>query len=84
MSLHGAALTVRGHAAERKGFYDLHGEVALKSGMPDGSGGTKGGSYAFTSDQCDEIFRAFFGTDNPFAALEGAHLRYSAKRHVAF
>jgi DnaJ-class molecular chaperone len=60
------------HAAERKGFYDLHGEEALKSGIPDGAGGKRGGSYSFTSEKCEAIFTAFFGTSNPFEALEGA------------
>ena len=59
-------------AAECKGFYDMHGEAALKNGMSDRSGGTKGGTYSFAPSQCDDVFRGFFGTDNPFAALEGA------------
>ena len=59
-------------AAKTKAFYDLHGEELLKVGKPDGKGGTKGGIYAFHPDKCDAIFAAFFGTDNPFEALEGA------------
>ena len=49
----------------------MHGEAALKSGMPDGDGGAKGGTYTFSPAHCDAVFAAFFGTDNPFEALEG-------------
>jgi hypothetical protein len=59
------------HAAERRGFYDLHGEEALKSGIPDGKGGKRGGQYSFSPAKCEEIFSSFFGTSNPFEAIEG-------------
>lgn len=59
--------------AERKGTYDLHGEEVLKHGKPDDSGERKGGIYTFKPAACDQIFNSFFGTSNPFEALEGAH-----------
>jgi hypothetical protein len=59
-------------AAERKGFYDLHGEAALKNGTSDGDGGTKGGFYSFAPSSAEAVFAGFFGTENPFEALEGA------------
>jgi DnaJ-class molecular chaperone len=58
-------------AAQWKGIYDVGGEQILKQGRSDGDGGTRGGTYAFQDVQCDRIFRKFFGTDNPFEALEG-------------
>ena len=56
--------------AKRKGFFDLHGEEALKHGKPDGNGGTKGAFYNFDSSDCTRIFTSFFGTNNPYEALE--------------
>lgn len=57
---------------ERKGLYDLLGESALKQGVPDGAGGTTGGSYSFNIEMGpDEVFARFFGTLNPYEALQG-------------
>ena len=58
-------------AAERKGFYDLHGEEPLKNARHDANGLVKGGIYQFNPSRCEEIFSTFFGTTNPFEALEG-------------
>eukprot|EP00892_Ulva_mutabilis_P004775 jgi/Ulvmu1/266/UM001_0270.1 len=55
---------------ERKGFYDLHGEELLKNARTDPNGLVKGGIYTFTPHSCADIFSAFFGTTNPFEALE--------------
>lgn len=53
-----------------KGFYDLFGEDALKFGIPDNKGGTKGGFFTFDPDTAPaEVFRTFFGTTNPYEAL---------------
>eukprot|EP00951_Prasinocladus_malaysianus_P001307 scaffold8981_cov40-Prasinocladus_malaysianus.AAC.1 len=53
-----------------KGFYDLFGEDALKLGIPDNKGGTKGGFYTFDPEVDPlEVFRKFFGTSNPYEAL---------------
>uniref|UniRef100_A0A061RV16 DnaJ homolog subfamily B member 4 n=1 Tax=Tetraselmis sp. GSL018 TaxID=582737 RepID=A0A061RV16_9CHLO len=53
-----------------KGFYDLFGEDALKNGIPDNKGGVKGGFFSFDDEKDpDEVFRKFFGTNNPFEAL---------------
>lgn len=54
--------------AKLKGFYDLYGEEGLKEGVSDGRGGMKGGFYSFKRDPL-EIFEVFFGTKNPFTAL---------------
>ena len=50
---------------EKRAIYDMYGEEGLKAGVPDGKGGMKGGFSSATEP--DEIFRRFFGTDNPFA-----------------
>eukprot|EP01029_Cantina_marsupialis_P028305 TRINITY_DN775998_c0_g1_i1.p1 TRINITY_DN775998_c0_g1~~TRINITY_DN775998_c0_g1_i1.p1 ORF type:complete len:305 (+),score=90.62 TRINITY_DN775998_c0_g1_i1:32-946(+) len=47
---------------EYRAIYDSFGEVGLKSG----ESSHMGGSYKFKNNS-DEIFAAFFGTDNPFA-----------------
>jgi len=53
-----------------KGFYDLFGEDALKYGIPDNKGGKKGGFYKFNEEEGPhEVFRKFFGTNNPYEAL---------------
>jgi len=52
-----------------KGFYDLYGEEGIKYGVTDGKGTKKGGFYA-TKKTPLETFVEFFGTENPFAALE--------------
>lgn len=53
-----------------KGFYDLFGEDALKFGIPDNKGGTKGGFFKFDVENGPhEVFRKFFGTNNPYEAL---------------
>ena len=52
-----------------KGFYDLYGEEGIKYGVTDGKGSKKGGFYACKKTPL-EIFVEFFGTENPFAALE--------------
>ena len=57
-------------AAKVKGFYDLYGETGIKQGVPDGNGGWKGGFYTFEDGKADEIFVSFFGTNNPYAALQ--------------
>jgi DnaJ family protein B protein 13 len=51
-----------------KGFYDLYGEEGLKRGVTDGKGGRRGGFYEFSQAPV-EVFNAFFGTDNPYKAL---------------
>jgi len=51
--------------SEKRAIYDQYGEEGLKAGVPDGKGGMKGG-FTAPSDP-EEIFRSFFGTDNPFA-----------------
>jgi DnaJ-class molecular chaperone len=58
-------------AAERKGTYDLYGEEVLKHGKADENGIRKGGIYEFKPSACNQIFNSFFGTSNPFEALEG-------------
>lgn len=57
-------------AAKVKGFYDLYGETGIKQGVPDGNGGWKGGFYTFEDGTADETFVSFFGTNNPYAALQ--------------
>eukprot|EP00873_Tetraselmis_striata_P008228 jgi/Tetstr1/428492/TSEL_018503.t1 len=53
-----------------KGFYDLFGEDALKFGIPDNKGGTKGGFFTYDPEAAPaETFRKFFGTNNPYEAL---------------
>ncbi|QDZ23738.1 DnaJ-like protein [Chloropicon primus] len=52
-----------------KGFYDLYGEEGIKYGVTDGKGTKKGGFYACKKTPL-ETFVEFFGTENPFAALE--------------
>lgn len=54
--------------ARNKGFYDLYGEEGLKRGITDGKGGRRGGFYEFSSSPL-LVFCAFFGTDNPYKAL---------------
>lgn len=53
-----------------KGFYDLFGEDALKNGIPDNKGGVKGGFFKWdASTGPADVFMRFFGTNNPFEAL---------------
>ena len=52
-----------------KGFYDLYGEDGIKHGVHDGVGNVKGGFYKIQKTPL-ETFVDFFGTENPFAALE--------------
>ncbi len=52
-----------------KGFYDLYGEEGIKYGVTDGKGTKKGGFYECKKTPL-KIFVEFFGTENPFAALE--------------
>ena len=52
-----------------KGFYDLYGEEGIKYGVTDGKGTKKGGFYEIKKTPL-ETFIEFFGTENPFAALE--------------
>jgi DnaJ-class molecular chaperone len=54
--------------AKCKGFYDLYGEEGLKRGVTDGKGGRRGGFYAFEKAPTS-VFASFFGTDNPYKAL---------------
>jgi len=51
-----------------KGFYDLYGEEGLKVGLSDGKGGRRGGFYEFSKSP-EEVFANFFGTQNPYMAL---------------
>lgn len=59
-------------AAQLKSIYDKDGEEALKYGKPDGHGGVRGGGYSFGKEQSMKTFSDFFGTENPYEALEGA------------
>ncbi|GIL70116.1 hypothetical protein Vretimale_3382 [Volvox reticuliferus] len=62
-----------------KGFYDLYGEDALKDGLPDGKGGLKGPMYRFSpEDSPGAIFQRFFGTNNPYEALEALSSQFEA------
>jgi len=63
--------------AEHKAVFDAFGEVALKEGVPDGDGGTLGGSYRYSADP-QALFEAFFGVANPFEAVV-AEAQYKAK-----
>eukprot|EP00238_Polyblepharides_amylifera_P006964 CAMPEP_0196573820 /NCGR_PEP_ID=MMETSP1081-20130531/3655_1 /TAXON_ID=36882 /ORGANISM="Pyramimonas amylifera, Strain CCMP720" /LENGTH=339 /DNA_ID=CAMNT_0041891657 /DNA_START=311 /DNA_END=1330 /DNA_ORIENTATION=- len=54
--------------ARNKGFYDLYGEEGLKQGVTDGKGGRRGGFYTFDRSPT-VVFSDFFGTDNPYKAL---------------
>jgi len=56
--------------AARRAIFDQYGEAGLKSGIPDGQGGVKGGKYQFNNNAV-EIFSAFFGTSSPFADILG-------------
>mmetsp|Transcript_5548 Transcript_5548/g.6383 ORF Transcript_5548/g.6383 Transcript_5548/m.6383 type:complete len:341 (-) Transcript_5548:411-1433(-) len=60
---------------KNKGFYDLYGEDGLKNGTTDGKAGKKGGFYKFTSTPT-AIFEGFFGTKNPYAALNEISERF--------
>uniref|UniRef100_A0A7S0WWK1 J domain-containing protein n=1 Tax=Pyramimonas obovata TaxID=1411642 RepID=A0A7S0WWK1_9CHLO len=53
---------------KNKGFYDLYGEEGLKQGVTDGKGGRKGGFYCFEKSPIS-VFCDFFGTNNPYQAL---------------
>lgn len=48
-------------------MYDQYGEYVLKSGLPSAKGLLKGG-YAFQGNSY-EIFKKFFGTDNPYCDI---------------
>jgi DnaJ-class molecular chaperone len=50
---------------EKRAIYDQYGEEGLRNGVPDGSGGVRGGFNA--SVDPSSIFEQFFGTANPFA-----------------
>uniref|UniRef100_A0A7S0V4F8 J domain-containing protein n=1 Tax=Polytomella parva TaxID=51329 RepID=A0A7S0V4F8_9CHLO len=53
-----------------KGTYDLYGEETLKSGLFD-STGTKVAPYRFDPKTTPaQVFERFFGTNNPYEALE--------------
>mmetsp|Transcript_24158 Transcript_24158/g.63799 ORF Transcript_24158/g.63799 Transcript_24158/m.63799 type:complete len:318 (-) Transcript_24158:523-1476(-) len=54
----------------RRAIFDQYGEAGLKNGVPDGSGGVKGGKYQFNNN-ATEIFTTFFGTSSPFADILG-------------
>ena len=60
-----------------KGFFDLYGEEGLKDGVSDGRGGVKGGFYTFSRDPI-AIFEEFFGTKNPFTALNNIQGAFQA------
>ena len=51
----------------KKAIYDQHGEEGLKGGVPTSSGSFTE-AYIF-GDNADEIFKKFFGTDNPYSDL---------------
>lgn len=62
---------------EKRKIFDMYGEDGLKGGgMPGGSGGmpfvfktsSGGAPFNFTSHDPSEIFKQFFGTNNPFDA----------------
>ncbi|CAG9462517.1 unnamed protein product [Pedinophyceae sp. YPF-701] len=55
---------------ERKGIYDLFGSAGLTDGVYSNTGEKKGGNYVFdpASDPF-KVFANFFGTANPFQAL---------------
>lgn len=67
---------------EKKRIYDQVGEEGLRGGMPEGGfpeganpfagmGGNGGGgarTFHFSRGNADDIFKAFFGTSDPFAA----------------
>jgi len=55
----------------RRAIFDQYGVQGLKQGIPDGTGGIKGGSYRFGNNAA-EIFKHFFGTASPFADIMGA------------
>ena len=62
---------------KKKEIYDKYGEEGLKGGLggaSDGSGGPGGFSYTFHGDP-REIFKSFFGTDDPFSNIFGSHSR---------
>jgi DnaJ family protein B protein 13 len=54
--------------SKNKGFYDLYGEEGLKQGVTDGKGGTRGGFFSFDRSPIS-VFEEFFGTNNPYQAL---------------
>ncbi|KAL0023756.1 hypothetical protein WJX77_001514 [Trebouxia sp. C0004] len=56
----------------RKGILDLHGEQALKAGMAETQPGTGWTGYSFDpSSGPEQVFSNFFGTSNPYEALNG-------------
>lgn len=64
---------------QKKGFYDLYGEDALKHGIPDGQGGLKGGLYLFDPNKTPlKVFERFFGTHNPYEALNAISAHFQA------
>lgn len=66
--------------SEKKRIYDQVGEEGLKGGFPAGGGESGegpqfnfggmpgGGSFRFSTSNADDIFKAFFGTGDPFQA----------------
>lgn len=55
---------------ERKGIYDLYGTQGLTKGVFTKSGEKKGGDYNFHPKAGPPaVFEAFFGTNNPYQAL---------------
>ncbi|KAA6428084.1 MAG: radial spoke 16 [Trebouxia sp. A1-2] len=57
---------------QRKGILDLHGEQALKAGMAETQPGTGWTGYSFDpSSGPEQVFSNFFGTSNPYEALNG-------------
>mmetsp|Transcript_26587 Transcript_26587/g.70192 ORF Transcript_26587/g.70192 Transcript_26587/m.70192 type:complete len:357 (-) Transcript_26587:211-1281(-) len=55
------------HDADKRRNYDQFG----KQGLQGGGGGGPGGGVSF--QQADEIFKAFFGGDDPFSMIFGDH-----------
>ena len=62
--------------AQHKGVYDRFGEEGLKSGATDAAGVVQGGTYTFSKTP-EEIFANFFGTKNPYAALQDMTASFS-------
>ncbi|KAL3149371.1 Major surface glycoprotein G [Trebouxia sp. C0010 RCD-2024] len=57
---------------QRKGVLDLYGEQALKAGMAESEPGTGWSGYAFDAvSGPEQVFSTFFGTSNPYEALNG-------------
>ena len=59
---------------KKRHIFDQYGEEGLKGGMQGGSGGPdgQGGAYTYTfQGDPKEMFRMFFGNDDPFGGMGG-------------